>query len=345
MSEERRRRAGVAKDQEYVENVKVMKKILVLLLLALVSASPVYAEIPQISLRYSESSGLVRMVIEGSDQDFIKDARTYQSYSLLKIEFPNEFSFVPVKKSDRMDVSQRGKSLFINISGLKSIKMFTLANPPRLVIDAEVEKSGAKEERPVREERQEASGLSGTTLVIDPGHGGYDIGLLGSDYKEKDIALSLAYALRLAANQAGASVYLTRGSDKYESISERLAETYDKRPGIFVSLHLSSTPDFVIYYAKMDSLSDTETQYELKYQQYKYIKKSEEFARTIGESLKEKFGRNVSIMQMPLPILSAVGAPAVLIEMPDGKFFEYSDADRAALVNAALKGIIDYAKK
>ncbi|MGE5893942.1 MAG: hypothetical protein ACM34I_07790, partial [bacterium] len=92
-------------------------------------------------------------------------------------------------------------------------------------------------------------------------------------------------------------------------------------------------------------LSDAAAQYELQYQQFKYMKKSDEFARAIGESLKQRFKRNVKIRQMPLPLLSAIGAPALLIELPDKKDFGYSDADRSAIINALLRGIIAYEKR
>lgn len=322
-----------------------MKKLIAGFALLIVGVSPLYGEKPRISMRSSESPGSIRFVFEGADPEFLRGAQASQSYSLLKIEFPGEFDFTFTKKPERVDVSKKTKSLFVTISGLKGIKIFNLTDPPRLVIDAELEKTGAEAERLGGEGAGEAPQLSGPTVVIDPGHGGYDIGLVGNDYKEKDMVFSLAQSFRYVANQSGYNVYLTRTSDRYVTIAERIWEAYARKPAMFISLHISTTPEFVIYFAKMDALSDAAAQYELQYQQFKYMKKSDEFARAIGESLKQRFKRNVKIRQMPLPLLSAIGAPALLIELPDKKDFGYSDADRSAIINALLRGIIAYEKR
>ena len=79
-----------------------------------------------------------------------------------------------------------------------------------------------------------------TPVIIDPGHGGDDQGAVVHGLQEKDIALTFAKKLkaRLAKN-SDLPVVLTRDSDKYVTLDERLVDSVDMSGSIFVSLHLN----------------------------------------------------------------------------------------------------------
>lgn len=79
-----------------------------------------------------------------------------------------------------------------------------------------------------------------TPVVLDPGHGGDDQGAVVHGLQEKDIALVFAKKLkaRLAKN-ADLPVVLTRDSDRYVTLDERLVDSVDMSGSIFVSLHLN----------------------------------------------------------------------------------------------------------
>ncbi|MFW5992179.1 MAG: N-acetylmuramoyl-L-alanine amidase family protein, partial [Halanaerobiaceae bacterium] len=81
--------------------------------------------------------------------------------------------------------------------------------------------------------------LSDTVIVIDPGHGGYDPGATGpSGLLEKDINLEVALKLyNLLKTNTEATVYLTRSSDIYISLSERTTYAREKNADIFISIH------------------------------------------------------------------------------------------------------------
>ena len=87
------------------------------------------------------------------------------------------------------------------------------------------------------------SGIAGSRIVIDPGHGGTDVGALGfypdkhEDYVNRQIATELAAILR---NQ-GASVLLidTSGSSKVV-LQTRVAQASAFKPQIFLSVHSNS---------------------------------------------------------------------------------------------------------
>jgi len=77
-------------------------------------------------------------------------------------------------------------------------------------------------------------------VILDPGHGGDDQGAVVHGLQEKDIALVFAKKLkaRLAKN-ADLPVVLTRDSDRYVTLDERLVDSVDMSGSIFVSLHLN----------------------------------------------------------------------------------------------------------
>lgn len=73
--------------------------------------------------------------------------------------------------------------------------------------------------------------LSGLTILVDPGHGGYDGGARarGSGVWEKEINLSVALALEKALTQRGAKVIMTRREDVDLTSEPRPANLTKKR--------------------------------------------------------------------------------------------------------------------
>jgi N-acetylmuramoyl-L-alanine amidase len=87
------------------------------------------------------------------------------------------------------------------------------------------------------------------TIVIDPGHGGSDLGVVVPDgllrWTEADLAYDIANRLegRLAA--AGMRVYLTRGPNPAASMSDQDRATFanDLGADLFLSIHLDGHPN------------------------------------------------------------------------------------------------------
>ena len=81
--------------------------------------------------------------------------------------------------------------------------------------------------------------LSGTVILLDPGHGGKDPGALGygGAVEECDINLSVAYYTKLALEQKGATVYSTRGNDTTLELEDRKAIARSLKPDYFISIH------------------------------------------------------------------------------------------------------------
>ncbi len=84
--------------------------------------------------------------------------------------------------------------------------------------------------------------LQVATVVIDPGHGGHDMGAVGLDgIMEKDVNLAVARELRsYLQHQSDLQVVLTRDSDKFVELDDRAELANTSGGNLFISLHCNS---------------------------------------------------------------------------------------------------------
>ena len=195
-------------------------------------------------------------------------------------------------------------------------------------------------------------------IVIDPGHGGIDSGTNGvNGLMEKDLVL--AEGLRLAAilKQRGYSVRMTRDSDVFIPLRERVAIGRQNRADLMISLHADSNPDADVSGLSIYTLNDGRSDREaaalarrenqsdviagvdlasnnpvapilIDLAQRDTINKSSHFAET---ALTRLTGTTDILARSPhrsasLAVLVAPDVPAVLIEL--GYLSNDSDADQ-----------------
>jgi N-acetylmuramoyl-L-alanine amidase len=79
------------------------------------------------------------------------------------------------------------------------------------------------------------------TVVLDPGHGGFDKGAISGYGYEKDYALDLARLLRPLLQAKGFRVIMTRESDVFVPLELRARIANATSDSIFVSLHFNAT--------------------------------------------------------------------------------------------------------
>ncbi|MCR3921159.1 MAG: N-acetylmuramoyl-L-alanine amidase [Firmicutes bacterium] len=94
--------------------------------------------------------------------------------------------------------------------------------------------------------------LAGKTIVLDPGHGGYDPGVMNNNVEEKNIVLEISLHLRDYLQAGGARVVMTRETDKdllvvptsgpkkREDMKNRMLLVESTNPELFVSLHANA---------------------------------------------------------------------------------------------------------
>lgn len=86
--------------------------------------------------------------------------------------------------------------------------------------------------------------LRNKVIVIDPGHGGKDVGAIGvQGTYEKDLTLRTSRLLQDKLKAAGATVYLTRQNDSFVSLPARARTANHHGADVFISVHYDSIED------------------------------------------------------------------------------------------------------
>ena len=82
-----------------------------------------------------------------------------------------------------------------------------------------------------------------STVVIDPGHGGFDRGgIPGQKVPEKMVALDTALRLQKLLQRAGLRTVMTRSTDIFIPLFVRSAIANAQHDAIFVSIHYNASP-------------------------------------------------------------------------------------------------------
>jgi N-acetylmuramoyl-L-alanine amidase len=150
--------------------------------------------------------------------------------------------------------SSRSVTVALLPGSFSRYKQFSLANPPRLVVDVVpssplppvlgLDPGGQPPSADAPPQPPPPQSKPYRTIVIDPGHGGKDPGARGRrGTEEKDITLKVALELRdLLSKQPGVRVLMTRERDMFIDLEDRakFANTHDA--DLFVSVHVNSHP-------------------------------------------------------------------------------------------------------
>lgn len=91
---------------------------------------------------------------------------------------------------------------------------------------------------PVKSKRNDSKKV----IVLDPGHGGHDPGAIGySGVYEKNITLAMGKEMKKILEKEGYKVYLTRSTDIFIPLRERVKIARRHNADLFLSIHADST--------------------------------------------------------------------------------------------------------
>jgi len=144
--------------------------------------------------------------------------------------------------------------------------------------------------------------LTGKTIVLDPGNGGSDPGAIGpTGLLEKNINLIVALDLAQLLKIQGANVILTRSTDIYVPLKQRIEIANQATADLFISIahnSIQGAPNVdrpqVFYWSTSDSS---------KFAAGIFLKAFERFFGTNGDLIKEEF-----------TVLRYAQVPAILVE-------------------------------
>ncbi|MFC1568241.1 N-acetylmuramoyl-L-alanine amidase [Candidatus Margulisiibacteriota bacterium] len=142
--------------------------------------------------------------------------------------------------------------------------------------------------------------LHGKTVVIDPGHGGLDLGSVSvNNISEKRLTLATAKKVAHLLNAAGAKVYLTRSTDRTVGIRDIVDFANRTKADIFISIHYN--------YSSLPNVGGTETFY--------YNRQSRDLALALHSALVHGIRRrDRGLRRMMYFTIHHTDMPAALVE-------------------------------
>lgn len=198
------------------------------------------------------------------------------------------------------------------------------------------------------------------TVIIDPGHGGKDAGAVNKHGTEARYNLSVARTLQAGLRAKGFNVIMTRDSDRYLNLNQRVAIANRHPNAIFISIHFNASsrssargvetftfsPVGVAHYGRGLKSSDYKTR-SGNYQDSANIA----LATAIHGRIKERVERysvpDRGIKRARFSVLSGIKHPAILIEggfmtnSTEGQLIE-SSRYQATIATAVYEGIFRY---
>jgi N-acetylmuramoyl-L-alanine amidase/putative methionine-R-sulfoxide reductase with GAF domain len=241
--------------------------------------------------------------------------------------------------------------------------------------EAEKEKLAIVVPPPTREDLQLRARVPKMRIVVDAGHGGWDLGTVGRQgLLEKDLVLEIAQRLgKLLESRLGADVVLTRNDDNYIPLDERAGMANQAQADLFISVHanysdLASARGVETYYTNFfaaPNAKDLETRdpdhaktataavlsaAEL----HEKIEQSRRLAASVQRSLYGTLAlqnpglRDRGVKEASYVVLTETAMPGILAEVsfvssPTDEQKLRSDGYREQIAEALYKGIARYA--
>ncbi len=143
------------------------------------------------------------------------------------------------------------------------------------------------------------------TVVIDPGHGGFDEGAKNQHQGilEKNLVLDISKEIENQLSDSRVNILLTRSTDVNKTLSERTDLANAKGANLFVSLHINNNENtsqrgMEIYYSELNSKSNLSQKY------------CQLFAKSLDQS-----GNYPLVKTADFTVLKGVDCAAVLLEL------------------------------
>ena len=187
-------------------------------------------------------------------------------------------------------------------------------------------------------------------VVLDPAHGGVDLGARGTEgIRESEVVLVFAAAVRQALESRGIQVVMTREGNDNPSFDERSARANAQRGAVFVTLHIASTgvAGTVRVYVVPDipPTNDATGLIPWDRAQGPFVGLSHKLGDLVQQELATRFrGSPESPQIAPIRQLRTTAAPAIAVEISSVTVPERADLDRMVpgVAEAIAQGIIAF---
>lgn len=189
------------------------------------------------------------------------------------------------------------------------------------------------------------SGLN--VVVIDPAHGGTDLGARGTGgIQESDMVMEFVAEVRKALEQQGFQVVQTRQANDNPSFDDRSTIANAQRNAVFITLHISSTglPGTVRVYVNSDLPTVTTANGLIPWDraQAPFLGLSRKLGDLVQGMLAQRFkGSPDTAQTATIRQLRTTAAPAIAVEVSSVVVNERADLDNMApgVADAIARGV------
>ena len=286
---------------------------------------------------------LTEPVIQSVVRDYNKlNLTIYNAKSVPVSFFTNNikstmFKDLKISKIESTDKFQAGQMISVPVDKYDTVYVYEAQNGKQLVIRIEpqkvIEKPSKKDTKNDNKGKIKLDSKS-DTIIIDPGHGGPDVGATRNNIFEKDLNLSVAKKLYDILKKQGLKVEMTRTNDVNPTLQERCDFSNTRNSVLFVSVHTNASVN--------EAPNGVETHF--------YHDKSVELANVVHKHLiSETKAFDRGTIKSMFYVINHTNVPSILVEMG----YISNDNEREALLTeerqnqtakAIADGIIEYLK-
>lgn len=197
---------------------------------------------------------------------------------------------------------------------------------------------------------REAPSVGLNIVVLDPAHGGTDLGARGTEgIRESDVVLQFAAQVRRALEAQGFQVIQTREGNENPSFDDRSARANAQRGAIFITLHIASTglAGTVRTYVMPESpaVHDPSGLIPWDQAQAPFAPLSHKLGDLVQAELVRRFkGSPDTAQAAPVRQLRTTAAPAIAVEISSVSVEDRADLDRMVpgVADAIAHGVVAF---
>lgn len=203
----------------------------------------------------------------------------------------------------------------------------------------------------IRHRDLENSGLAGKTIVIDPGHGSLNNGVVDPGaigrvlgFTDREVGTTIGFKLKDILEAQGATVIMTRGEEPVNmTLYDRTDLANENNADLFISIHGNALDNNyekngieVYYYCDGATLTSSAQS---------YIRK--EFATDVSNALGQATGRSSTTKTSNFVVIRETDCPSILVEAgylsnAEDEALLASDSYQSIMANGIYQGIAAY---
>ena len=248
----------------------------------------------------------------------------------------SELRGTPFENAEMTDLKGGGAKLTLPLTDIENTDIYLGADGKTLRIRVNTTNVYVPKEEPVVENPPAKIKIpaifkprkdSKKYIMLDAGHGGSDCGAIRNNINEKDIVLDITKRVEKLLKKKGYVVAMTRETDTYVSLEDRVEMSETFNPDIFISIHVNS--------------SNSDTPYGIETHYYK--DNSLVLAKNMHAAMLNNINsKDRGLFKSKFYVINHTTAPAVLLEVG----FLSNPQERAQLItesrkNATAKAIVE----